>query len=122
MEHGKGGGGGGGGQGVKVKAEVVFTMRNPVFRVFLFWLEFATKFTMLSCDLGVEARCGRRNGFPRRSPKFAREECTLAATPYLRIKNRKNGFSLMGSIMKPSQKTKKPWIFYCIFDPKNRGK
>ena len=42
--------------------------------------------------------------------------------PYLSIKNRKNGFSMMGSIMKPSQKTKKSWIFYCIFDPKNRRK
>ena len=55
---------------------------------FFLWLEFAIKFTMLSCGLGVEARRERRNSFPRRSPKFGRAECTLAATPSL-PKNKK---------------------------------
>ena len=66
-----------------------FCDEKYVFSVFFFlWLEFAIKFTKLSCDLGVEARRGRRNSFPRRSPKFARAECTLAATPSL-PKNKK---------------------------------
>ena len=88
MDHGKGGGVGGVGGGGK--AEVVFAMRNLFFRVFFFflWLEFTIKFTKLSCDLGVEARRGRRNSFPRRSPKCARAGRTLAATPSI-PKNKK---------------------------------
>ena len=123
MDHGKGGGVGGVGGGGK--AEVVFAMRNPFFRVFFFlWLEFAIKFTKLSCDLGVEARRGRRNSFPRRSPKFARAECTLAATPSL-AKNKKPKKQIFydGKYHKTlSKNKKKSWIFFRIFDPKNRGK
>ena len=117
LEHGKGGGGGAG-----VKAEVVFTMRNLFFRVFFFlWLEFATKFTMLSCDLGVEARCGHRNSFPRRSPKFARAECTLAANPSPKNKKPKKRIFSDGKYHETLSKYKKIMDFLFYFWSKKSG-
>ena len=98
--------------------------RNPFFSgVFPYlWLEIAPKFTMFSCDLGVEARRGPRNGSPRRSPKIAREECKLLATLNQKIQNRKKRIFSDGKFtMKPFNKYKNHG-FSIIFDPKNRGR
>ena len=83
--------------------------RNPFFSgVFPYlWLEIAPKFTMFSCDLGVEARRGPRNGSPRRSPKIAREECKLLATLNQKIQNRKKRIFSDGKYHETLSKNKK---------------